>query len=324
MNLKSFSEYKLGNTPIYCAQRYCSGGHLFLKLESYNMLGSIKDRTAYYIIKDLIDEGKLHKDISLVESSSGNLGIALSYFSREVGIHFLCLVDPTLPKAKIDELIKLNVEFEIVSRENHPDCRSARICRARELDQDEAWIWTNQYDNLSNCKSHYETTGPEIWSQMGGAIDYLICSVGTGGTICGVGKFLKDQKPSIKVVAVEPFGSTIFGGEPDEYLSVGAGMHHPTAIITKHDNVIDMYCHVPDLQSLFECAKFQNLESFSVGVTTGSVLAVARQLASDNPNKNIVGISPDNGDKYIDLINGTTCTEFSAVEMSQRVTIMQR
>jgi len=298
MNLRTFSEYDLGNTPIYKAKVYCPSENLYLKLEMKNPNGSIKDRTGYYIIKDLIQTGRLRPGIKLVESSSGNLGLALGYFAREIGVPFRCLVDPTVPQEKQEELRDSGIDVHVVSLGNNPDYRTARISIAKELDNKSDWIWTNQYDNPSNFQAHFETTGPEIWSQMNGHIDYVVCSVGTGGTICGVGYYLKQQFPLLKIVAVEPMGSTIFGGTDRQYLSVGAGLRGQSGIFKKYGQLVDYYCKVEDQDSLQECVCFEKKESFSLGVTTGSVLVVASYISKCYPDKYVIAISPDSGVKY--------------------------
>jgi len=281
---------------------YCPSSNLYVKLESANPNGSVKDRTAYYIVKDLIAAGRVGSNTKLVESSSGNLGLAIAYFARKVGVRFLCLVDPLIAPGKLRELQDAGVEVHVVSLGNSPDYRSARIQMARDLNGQPDWIWTNQYDNPANFRAHYETTGPEIWSQMEGRVDYVVCSAGTCGTICGIGHYLKKQNPAIRTIAVEPKGSTIFGGKPGAYLSVGAGMRHPSGILLEFGQVVDCYCKVDDRDALQECVEFLNAESLSVGVTTGSVLVVASHLTKQYPNANVVAVAPDGGEKYVDLI----------------------
>jgi len=316
MRLANPETYGLGNTPICRARAYCPTGNLYLKIEKGNPNGSVKDRTAYYILKDLLETRRLKSDIKLVESSSGNLGLALAFFAHQLGVRFVCLVDPSIPIAKLERLRSAGVEVETVSLGNNPDYRSARIELARELDQQPDWIWTNQYDNPANFQAHFETTGPEIWDQLHGQLGYVICSVGTGGTVCGVGCYLKQQDPAIRVVAVEPLGSTIFGGTPGEYLNVGAGMRHPSGIIQRYGRVIDYYCKVGDQDALRECIRFLKTEGVSVGVTTGSVLVVASYLANRHPHSRVVAIAPDGGEGYSDLFAGASLSERGAAEIS--------
>ncbi|MCA9731949.1 MAG: cysteine synthase family protein [Deferribacteres bacterium] len=303
-NLKDLNEYHVGNTPLYHAKSYCPSQNLYLKLEMLNPLGSIKDRTAYYILKNLIDTGRLTSDIKIVESSSGNLGLALNYFACDIGIYFRCLIDPTVPQEKQKQLEDADIDVYVVALDDNPDYRTARIQLAKELNQQKDWIWTNQYNNPANVQAHYETTGPEIWLQTRGSVDYVVCSVGTGGTICGIGRYLKQQNFSIKIIAVEPDGSTAFGGQPGKYLSVGSGMRGQSGIFKLYGHVVDYYCKVKDLDALQECVNFFSAENISIGVTTGSVLVVASCIALRYPKSKIVVIAPDDGEKYFDLFEG--------------------
>jgi cysteine synthase len=300
--LSSFTDYHLGNTPLYCATSYCKSRNLFVKLEQYNPLGSIKDRAAYFIIRDLIDTGKLKPGVKLVESSSGNLGLALNFFAQELGVDFVCLVDPTLPNDKIKQLESHNMNLNTVTLGKFQTFRDARIHKASQLDLKPNWIWTRQYDNPANVKSHYETTGPEIWNQTNNKVDYVISSIGTGGTICGIGLYLKKQNPKIKVVAIEPMGSTIFGGIPGCNLSVGAGMSCPSTLVRQYGKVIDFWGHVADIDALYECKLFRKHEDINIGITTGTALVVASRIAKENPDKIIVCIAPDGGEYYADLL----------------------
>ena len=289
---------------MYRPGAYCRSGNLYLKLESANPSGSVKARTAYYMIKELLEADTLKPGVKLVESSSGNLGLALGYFSSELGIPFVCLVDPTIPSEKLMELQMAGVQIDVVSLGACADYRMARIQAAHDLDQQSDWIWTNQYDNPANFKAHYETTGPEIWSQTKGRVNYVVCSVGTGGTICGIGHSLKQRNPSVRVVAVEPDGSTIFGGKPGQYLSVGAGMRHPSGIVERYGQVVDYHCKISDRNALQECVNILHTENLSVGVTAGSVLVVASWLAARHPSETIVAVVSDGGEEYTALTNG--------------------
>lgn len=297
--LKQLSEYKVGNSPLICAHNYRKSNNLFVKLESYNLNKNIKSRTAYYIIQDIIANSKVK---NLVESSSGNLGLGLGYFAQEVGINFLCLIDCTVPKKKVEQLIENKINFKIVEQGSYPNNRVARISYAKELDKKEDWLWINQYDNDANFRAHLNSTGPEIYRQMNGKIDYLVCSVGTGGTICGTAGYLKKKVKDLKVVAVEPKGSTIFGGEEGEYMTAGSGLSYPSGIVKKYYDFIDYYSQIDDQSAIKECIDFLESEGESVGITTGAALCTAKKLAEDYPDKNIVCISPDGGESYEEYI----------------------
>jgi len=300
--LSNFEDYLLGSTPLFCADSYCITKNLFVKLEQHNPLGSIKDRTAYYILRDLINAGRLQPGVKLVESSSGNLGLALSYFAHEVGVEFLCLVDPTIPSEKLRQLESKHVKLHTVSLGNHKTYRDARIQMASELDLKPDWIWTRQYDNISNVMSHYETTGPEIWRQTTQKVDFIVCSTGTGGTICGIGLYFKETNPAVQIVAVEPLGSTIFGGTPGCYLSVGSGMSCASSIVRRYGHVIDYWAHVADEDALEACVRFMKFENINLGVTAGAALVVALEIAMNNPQKTIVAVAPDGGENYANLL----------------------
>lgn len=306
MALDIFMDYVVGNTPMYQATSYCLSGNVFLKLEGKNKHGSTKERVAYYIIRDLIISGRLQPGISLVESTSGNLGLSLGLFARDLNIDFLCLIDPTVPPEKSEWLAAQHIRTYSVEIGGFATYRDARIAMAAELGSQPDWIWTRQYDNPSNVRAHFETTGPEIWSQMDGRIDYILCAVGSGGTVCGVGMYMKQQSPATSIVAIEPTGSTIFGGEPGDYLTAGAGMSSPSGIIKQHSHVIDYFCHVDDAAALQTCVQFHDAEGFYVGITAGSVLAVASFLANRYPDKRIVAVAADNGDNYISILTNVS------------------
>lgn len=296
--MKELKEYNVGDTPFHKANNYCSSGNICLKLEMYNFLGSIKSRTAYYILKSLYKTNQLKPTTTVVESTSGNLGIALSFFAKEFETNFLCLIDPLINKHKLEQLNELGTNIYEVKRSGNLDYRSSRIKLAKELHLKENYIWVNQYSNQANVQAHYETTGPEIWSQSKGNIDYLVSTVGSGGTISGTALYLKEQNKSIKIIAVEPFGSCIFGGEPANYYSAGAGLAEPSEIIKKYFYLIDEFYKVKDCEAQKECSLFYKTEGFSVGHTTGMCLVVARKLAAKYSAAKIVIISPDNEFEY--------------------------
>ena len=304
MDPSRFLEYTLVPTPIHRAETFCQTRNLYVKLEGRGRHGSIKERAAYYIIRDLLLRGELRSGVSLVESSSGNLGLSLGLFCRQLDIRFLCLVDPTVPAEKLEELAGHGVETTIVDLAGHSSYRDARIEMAARLDRQPGWVWTRQYENPANAQAHSETTGPEIWSQMGEQVDYVVCSVGSGGTVCGIGQFFKRHHPSTMVVGVEPLGSTIFGGSSGCYLSVGAGLSHPPGLVQQFGSVIDCFAQVADADSLKACLRFQTAEGLLLGVTSGATLAVAHELAVLHPDRTVVAISPDDGSHYLSILKG--------------------
>lgn len=306
MDAAGFLAYDLAPTPIHRAEVFCQTRNLYVKLEGRARHGSIKERAAYYMIRDLLLRGVLTSGVALVESSSGNLGLSLGLFCRQLGVHFLCLVDPTVPAEKLSELTGHGIETTSVELAGHASYRDARIEVASRLDREHGWVWTRQYENPANAQAHLETTGPEIWSQMDGHVDYVVCSVGSGGTVCGIGQFFRHLHPSTVIVGVEPLGSTIFGGSSGSYLSVGAGLSHPPGLVRQFGSVIDCFAQVADADALRACLRFQTAEGILLGVTSGATLAVAHQLAVRHPDRTVLAISPDDGSHYLSILEGVS------------------
>lgn len=296
--LKMFNRFNFKKTPLVCANRYSPAGNVFLKLEGENLFGNIKVRCAFYMLQDIANQnsGCTHA-VNVVESSSGNLAIALHKLSDHFNVNFLCLSDRTTPENKQKELLDEGINVQFVEKMGYPDFRTARISKAKELHEKFDYIWVNQYENPANAQAHYETTGPEIWEQTQGNIDWVVVSVGSGGTISGISKYLKQKKPSINIVGVEPLGSTSFGGESHPYVSAGAGMLGPSELLKTYLKYIDYYAQVSDILAAMECKKVEKLEGVSVGLTTGHCLAVASQLQT-KPNDTVVVVSADSGRHY--------------------------
>jgi cysteine synthase len=291
--------YGIGGTRLISAERFAKKGNLLAKLEGDNACGSIKDRTAYYIFEDLLRSGRLVPGSRIVESTSGNFGVSLRLFAREYNIEVLCIVDPTMGHAKLARLLSAGAVVESVSSPDGNN-RIARVHRARELDGNAGFVWCNQYGNSANVAAHEMTTGREIWDQTDGTVSVVVCAVGTGGTICGVGRALKARAASIEVVGVEPVGSTIFGGVFEPYLNVGAGLPSPSQILWRFGDVIDKYAKVPDALSIATALRFADAEGIGVGVTSGMVLAVAERIAEMRPSDIVVAIAPDGATYYQD------------------------
>ena len=302
MLISQIGNYGIGETPMNRALQFCPEGNLLVKLENHNRTGSSKDRLAYALFASLLPHGHPNRPKMLFDSTSGNLGISMASLAAEFDMRFTALIDETTPIEKMDKLREMGAEFIVVPRGNHPDDRTARICAAQELDGKDGWTWTNQYENPVGVRVHFETTGPEILRQAGGAVDVFVCSIGTGATICGIASYLRRRCPNIEVVAVEPEGSTIFGGIVGPYATAGAGMLGPPGLATRYGGVIDSYSKVPDLTALQTCQGFTLCESESVGITAGAVLYVARHLSCERPNQTIVALIADGGDSYRSLI----------------------
>lgn len=287
--------YGIGNTEMIKIPKH----NIFLKMEKHNKNHSIKDRVAYFVIKDILQKGIYYKNITFVESSSGNLGVSLDYFMKLIDAKFIVLIDETIASSKFKRIKNNHIDYIKVPLHQYPDYRTARIERAKRLGQEKNYFWTNQYNNINNLEAHYKTTAPEIWQQMNGDIDFFIASVGTGGTICGVGKYLKEKNKNIQVYGVEPQGSTIFGGEYFEYINVGVGLKGKSDLIEKYGNLIDRGFKVSDATAINLTKKHQDI---GFGISTAYSLFIALKLSKTYPDKNIVMIAADGIENYRDIL----------------------
>ncbi len=268
---------------------------LLVKLEGMNPFGSIKDRTAWFMLKDL----RLREGQSLVEPSAGNTGIALAALANAQGTPIEIAVPEGVPEEKKQQLRFLGAEVIEVEDELCPiypseGARGVVKSMVESAAFDGKYVSPNQYESELNVAAHYHTTGPEIWRQTGGRIDYFFASVGTGGTITGVGRYLKERNPQIKVFAVEPAqrhhklsGLKRVTGLPEE--------HFP-AILDR--DVIDDFISVTDDEAFAAGIRVARTEGVLVGPTTGAVLHAASEWGKEHPGRAVV-ISADNAAKYL-------------------------
>ena len=292
---------KIGNTPLVelkkVEQELGLKARIFAKLEGFNPAGSVKDRIALAMIEDAEHCCLLNKDSVIIEPTSGNTGIGLAYVGREKGYRVIL----TMPESMSIERRNLLKSYgaELVLTEASKGMKGA-IAKANELKETTPnAIILGQFDNPANPRAHYETTGPEIYRDLNGDVDIFVAGVGTGGTLSGVGRYLKEQYKDIKVVAVEPLGSPVLTeGHPGSHKiqGIGAGFIPNTLDTSIYDEVID----ISD-ENAFKYGKLAiKLENLSIGISSGAALAAAVELASreENANKNIVVIFPDKGDRY--------------------------
>lgn len=295
--LKPMHAYGIGKTPLREGEML-NGNKMFFKLEQHNYLGSIKARTAYSIVDGL----DCPRDIPIVESTSGNLGIALDFFCKETRRLFLCLLDDTVIASKRSFLHKNNISIKVVPAEPGYDPRCSRIRYAKQLMESGSHYWVNQYDNEHGVSVHRNTTGPEIWDQTRGEITCCVCAVGSGGTIVGIGQYLKSRRQDIYIVGVEPYGSTIFATEDRPYLTAGAGYKGKPGNILRHHGCIDITYVIDDSVSLEKCREINRKQGLSVGITTGMAYAAAELFCRDKRGQNIVVVSPDGAEYYNEFI----------------------
>lgn len=294
----------IGNTPLVklnklsCLHK-CS---FYVKLEKYNFSGSVKDRAALEMIENAEREQTLKPGMTLVESSSGNLGIAIAAISSIKGYKFICIIDPKTTLSKINTIKAYGGKVIMVDqKDDNGSYINMRIKKVKELlSKHKDYFNLDQYNNLSNTLSHYKSTGPEIFHDLEGQIDSLVGSVSTCGTMVGTAKFLKKKLPKLFVVGVEPEGSVIFGGKYKSYYQQGPGS---SFIPGNFDNVFDQSIKVGD-RSAFRIARdIAKKEGIFVGGSSGAAVWAAIRIAKLYPNlRNIVIICPDSGERYIDTI----------------------
>lgn len=313
------SEYHIGNTPMHIIQLE-NGNRIFIKMEKYNFLHSIKARTAYYIVKNLY----LGNRRGVVESTSGNLGLALDYFLKELNIEFLCLIDESISKEKLEKLKEHHINYYIVEKESNMDLRSSRINLAKRLHDSGEYYWCNQYENVNCMEAHYYTTAPEIWQQCEGKINACICPVGTGGMISGVAKYMKERNPNICMIGVEPLGSTIFGGTDGNYINAGTGLRGPSGLIREHISYIDGYYQIPDIDSVYYCKQLKKQYSLELGISSAMTYVAALQYSMKVYDQNFVIIAPDGMDSYLSVLNSEEYERKDNIEYDQPIFKMLR
>lgn len=297
----------MGNTPIVKLNRLFSNdfANVYGKLEYFNPSGSIKDRMALYIINDAEKRGLLKRGGTIVENSSGNTGAAFAMIAALKG--YKCIV--TMPDKMSIEKINLVKAFGakvIVTPTDVPyDSPDSYYSVARRIAKEtEGSFYPDQYNNLKNAEAHYSMTGPEIWEQMNGEIDYLVAGIGTGGTLSGVARFLKEKKSDIKIIAVDPEGSVFYEYfktgklcKPNVYKVEGIGEDY---LVKSVDfSLIDDIIKVNDNESFEMSRKLAIKEGIFAGGSSGSAMvAVNRLIDTLNEKKNIVAILPDSGYRY--------------------------
>lgn len=292
----------VGNTPIMeltnYEEKYQLGATLLAKLEYFNPAGSVKDRIAREIILDAWESGKLTKDSVIIEPTSGNTGIGLASIAASLGIRIII----TMPETMSVERRNLMKAYgaELVLTDGAKGMKGA-IAKADELAEElpNSFI-PGQFVNELNPRAHKRTTGPEIWRDTEGKVDIFVAGVGTGGTVSGVGEYLKSQNPDVKVVAVEPTGSPVLSkGEAGAHKiqGIGAGFVPDTLNTDVYDEIITV-----ENDDAFAVGRdIARTEGILVGISSGAAVWAATELAKrpENQGKTIVALLPDTGDRYL-------------------------
>lgn len=298
---KSVTEL-IGKTPILELERakshYSLGANIFAKLEYFNPAGSIKDRAANEIIADMEKNGMLSNGSTIIEPTSGNTGIGLACIAAVKGYKVILVMPESMSVERRKLISAYGAEIVLTPAQ---EGMSGAIKKAEELRKEIPHsVIAGQFVNKANVLAHYKTTGPEIWVQTDGKVDILVSAVGTGGTITGTSKYLKEQNPDIKVVAVEPESSPVLSGGkagPHKIQGIGAGFI-PEILDT---SLIDEVICVSNEEAINSAKEIPKIEGILVGISSGSALCAAYNIASrpENKDKNIVVILPDTGERYL-------------------------
>ncbi len=302
MNVKSNVTELIGKTPLFelknIEKEYDLKASIFAKLEYFNVTGSVKDRIAAEMIEDAEARGVLKKGSVIIEPTSGNTGIGLASVGTSKGYRVIIVMPETFSLER-RKLIRA-YGAEIVLSEGSKGMKGA-IAKANELAKEipDSFI-PSQFENPANWKAHYKTTGPEIYEDTDGKVDIFVAGVGTGGTITGTGKYLKEKNKEIKIVAVEPASSPVLsGGQPGPHKiqGIGAGFVPDVLDTSIYDEIIT----VANEDAIATGRLFGRKEGLLVGISAGAALYAAIKLASleENANKNIVVLLPDSGDRYL-------------------------
>ena len=295
-------EYLIGNTPLLDAKKFASflniNAKILAKLEYFNPAGSSKDRIAKFMLDDAENRGLLQKDSVIIEPTSGNTGIGLAMLAASRGYRIILTMPETMSIERRNLLKAYGAELVLTPGDKG---MQGAIDKANELAKQFPHSFIpGQFTNMVNPKAHFTTTGPEIWQDTDGQIDIFVAGVGTGGTISGVGEYLKSKNPKIKIAAVEPASSPVLTkgkSGAHKIQGIGAGFIPNTLNTSIYDEVIPV-----ENDDAFNTAKiFAKNEGVLVGISSGAVLFAASQIARrpENEGKTIVILLPDSGERYL-------------------------
>lgn len=291
----------VGNTPLVRLTRLHPPGNLVAKLEFMNPGGSIKDRIAVSMIDQAEQDGSLRPGGTIIEPTSGNTGVGLALVGAVRGYRVICTVPAKVSKEKQDLLRAYGVEVIETPTELGPESPDSYYGVARRLAEEiEGSFLPDQYHNMANPRAHFETTGPEIWRQTDGAVDVLVAGVGTGGTISGSGRYLKEKKPSVQIVGADPEGSIFTkgpSGDLHQYYVEGVGEDfYPDTV---DFDLIDRFIEITDADSFAMARRCAREEGVLTGGSGGMAIEAALQVAVTDPNRLVVVIVPDSGRGYL-------------------------
>ncbi len=294
----------IGNTPMFSFEQYkealCFSGGIYAKLEKFNPQGSVKDRVALYMIEKAVQNGTLKDGGTIIEPTSGNTGIGLAYIGKQLGYRVILTMPASMSIERVKYMQALGAE--VVLTDKTLGMKGA-IAKAQELESEtEGGIILDQFANPANPLAHYENTAPEIFAEMDGKIDVFICGIGTGGTISGIGKYLKEKLPNVEIIGIEPATSAVITtgkAGAHQIQGIGAGFVPKALDLSVVDRVITIE-NDEAFEGVHEIAKNT---SMLVGISSGANFFGALKLAKspEYAGKNIVTLFPDGGDKYFSV-----------------------
>jgi N-(2-amino-2-carboxyethyl)-L-glutamate synthase len=297
---------KVGNTPLVALRKEYPNLNVFAKLEFYNPTGSVKDRAAFYILNSLLSRGEIDQDTTIIESSSGNFGVALSAYTKLKGLRFICVIDKnTLPVNEM--LIRLQGAevINITEPDEYGGYLLNRIKKIKEIMKNtENIYWVNQYENPLNARAYYNSLGNELCLEAPRQqLDYVFMGVSSGGTITGVSQKVKEKFPGAQIIAVDVEGSIIFGGEARKRFIPGIGSSMRPKILNAA--MIDDVVTVNEEESMDCCSELLEKDNLYVGGSSGSVYAAVKKYFSTveiNKPINVMCVFADKGERYVTTI----------------------
>lgn len=301
----------IGNTPMVRLNKITEGiqSEVWAKMELMNPGGSMKDRIAKYMVEKAEKEGRLKPGDTILENSSGNTAMGLAMVALHKGYRCKIVIRDTTSREKIRMLENLGTEIILVDASLPPEDENSYNNYAKKIAEETPnCYYIDQHNNLDNNETHYITTGPEIWEQMEGKIDYFVAGIGTGGTICGAGKYLKEQDPNVKIIAIDPVGSVFYDYfktgklvQPSRYKIEGLGDEF--ILPTTQFEYIDDIIRIKDETAFEYTLKLAREEGIIAGGSSGAAIYGVLQLASNlKKPARIVTLLPDSGYKYFSTI----------------------
>ncbi|WP_231409879.1 cysteine synthase A [Ralstonia solanacearum] len=296
----------IGNTPLIRLAKLSdeTGCEILGKAEFLNPGGSVKDRAALYIIRDAERRGALKAGGTVIEGTAGNTGIGLAHLCAARGYRCVIVIPETQSPEKMDLLRVLGAEVRPVPAVPYKDPNNYQKIAGRLAQESDSAIWANQFDNLVNRQAHYETTGPEIWRDTAGKVDAFVCATGTGGTLAGVARYLKEQNPAVRTVLADPHGSGLYsfvktGSIQAEGSSITEGIGSTRVTANLEGTPIDDAVRIDDQTCVTMVYRLLREEGLFVGGSTGINVAAAVQLAREmGPGHTIVTLLCDRGNLY--------------------------